>query len=128
MVDLPPPRHISTLRSVIARDPPQRQVMPPDRTLPARGTNGEVGWTEAHAVSFMRAAVAGDASHALAFGISFFAARVPNHELPHSPPLNQLIDPQAQRIIDFLDAIGLPSDNIIAAQSERAIIGDNLSR
>jgi hypothetical protein len=45
-----------------------------------------------------------------------------------SPPLNQLIDPQAQRIIDFLDAVGLPSDNIIAAQSERAIIGDNLPR
>ena len=37
-----------------------------------------------------------------------------------------LIDPQAQRIVDFLQQIGLPSDNIIAEQSERAIIGQNL--
>ena len=38
-----------------------------------------------------------------------------------------LIDPQAQRVIEFLEEIGLPSDNIIAEQSERAIIGQNLS-
>lgn len=37
-----------------------------------------------------------------------------------------LIDPQAQRVVDFLQQIGLPSDNIIAEQSERAIIGQNL--
>jgi hypothetical protein len=37
-----------------------------------------------------------------------------------------LIDPQAQRVVDFLEQVGLPSDNIIAAQSERAIIGQNL--
>ncbi len=37
-----------------------------------------------------------------------------------------LIDPQAQRIVEFLKQIGLPSDNIIAAQEERAIIGQNL--
>lgn len=37
-----------------------------------------------------------------------------------------LIDPQAQRVVDFLEQIGLPSDNIIANQSERAIIGQNL--
>ena len=38
-----------------------------------------------------------------------------------------LIDPQAQRIVNFLEQIGLPSDNIIAEQSERAIIGQNLA-
>jgi len=37
-----------------------------------------------------------------------------------------LIDPQAQRIVEFLEQIGLPADNIIAEQSERAIIGQNL--
>ncbi|MBN4073495.1 hypothetical protein JYT23_01520 [Mariprofundus ferrooxydans] len=37
-----------------------------------------------------------------------------------------LIDPQAQRVVEFLVQIGLPSDNIIAEQSERAIIGQNL--
>ncbi len=37
-----------------------------------------------------------------------------------------LIDPQAQRVVEFLEQIGLPSDNIIAAQSERTIIGQNL--
>jgi hypothetical protein len=37
-----------------------------------------------------------------------------------------LVDPQAQRIVDFLAQVGLPSDNIIARQSERAIIGQNL--
>nr|WP_313093226.1 hypothetical protein [Moraxella sp. CTOTU48268] len=37
-----------------------------------------------------------------------------------------LIDPQVQRILDFLDHVGLPSDNIIAQQSERNIIGNNL--
>lgn len=38
----------------------------------------------------------------------------------------ELVDPQAQRIVDFLEQVGLPSDNIIAQQSERAIIGQNL--
>lgn len=37
-----------------------------------------------------------------------------------------LIDPQAQRIVDFLDQIGLPSDNIIAPLTERSKIGANL--
>lgn len=37
-----------------------------------------------------------------------------------------LVDPQAQRIVDFLGHIGLPNDNIIAEQSERQIIGQNL--
>lgn len=41
------------------------------------------------------------------------------------PPM-QLIDPQAQIIVDFLKNIGLPHDNIIAAQDQRAIIGQNL--
>jgi hypothetical protein len=48
-------------------------------------------------------------------------------ELSRLPP-NQLVDPQVQQIVDFLDSVGLPSDNIIAAQSERSIIGDNLPR
>lgn len=38
-----------------------------------------------------------------------------------------IIDPQAQRIIEFLDQIGLPSDNIIADQTQRSIIGSNLT-
>jgi hypothetical protein len=46
-------------------------------------------------------------------------------DLTKVPP-SQLVDPQAQRIVDFLDAVGLPSANIIAAQSERSIIGENL--
>ncbi len=37
-----------------------------------------------------------------------------------------LVDPQAQLVVDFLERIGLPADNIIAEQSERAIIGQNL--
>ena len=37
-----------------------------------------------------------------------------------------LVDPQAQRIVEFLQQIGLPYDNIIAEQSERNIIGTNL--
>lgn len=37
-----------------------------------------------------------------------------------------LVDPQAQRVVDFLQQFGLPSDNIIADQNERAIIGQNL--
>ncbi len=47
-----------------------------------------------------------------------------NNLIPNRP--NELIDPQAQRIVDFLRDIGLPSENIIADQSERAIIGANL--
>lgn len=37
-----------------------------------------------------------------------------------------LVDPQAQRVVDFLQQVGLPFDNIIAQQSERNIIGQNL--
>lgn len=44
---------------------------------------------------------------------------VPNSQM-------QLIDPQAQIIIDFLKNIGLPHDNIIATKEQRAIIGQNL--
>lgn len=39
-----------------------------------------------------------------------------------------LIDHQAQMVVDFLEQIGLPKDNIIAAQSERTIVGKNLKR
>jgi len=42
------------------------------------------------------------------------------------PTHTELVDPQAQRVVEFLEQIGLPSDNIIAEQSERAIIGQNL--
>jgi hypothetical protein len=38
----------------------------------------------------------------------------------------QLVDPQAQIIIDFLKNIGLPHENIIATQDQRAIIAQNL--
>ncbi len=38
-----------------------------------------------------------------------------------------LVDQQAQRVVDFLQQFGLPSDNIIAEQNERAIIGQNLA-
>lgn len=37
-----------------------------------------------------------------------------------------IVDAQAQRIVEFLGHIGLPTDNIIAEQSERNIIGQNL--
>lgn len=37
-----------------------------------------------------------------------------------------LIDPQAQRVVEFLEQVGLPSENIIANQSEREQIGKNL--
>lgn len=46
-------------------------------------------------------------------------------ELTQSKPTD-LIDPQAQRLVEFLREMGLPSENIIAEQSERAIIGANL--
>jgi hypothetical protein len=39
---------------------------------------------------------------------------------------NELIDPQAQMLVGFLQDMGLPSDNIIADQAERKTIGDNL--
>lgn len=42
------------------------------------------------------------------------------------PTQTELVDPQAQRVVEFLEKIGLPSDNIIAEQSERSIIGQNL--
>lgn len=38
----------------------------------------------------------------------------------------ELIEQQVQKITDFLEIIGLPSDNIIANVSERDIIGKNL--
>jgi hypothetical protein len=37
-----------------------------------------------------------------------------------------LVDPQAQLVVEFLEKFGLPSENIIADQSERAIVGQNL--
>jgi hypothetical protein len=37
-----------------------------------------------------------------------------------------LVDPQAQMVVNFLEKIGLPHDNIIATQDQRAIIGKNL--
>lgn len=40
----------------------------------------------------------------------------------------ELIEKQVQRITKFLDLIGLPSDNIIANNSERDIIGKNLPK
>lgn len=39
---------------------------------------------------------------------------------------NSLLDPQAQRLVDFLRDVGLPHDNIMADPSERAIIASNL--
>lgn len=38
----------------------------------------------------------------------------------------ELIDPHAQRVVDFLEQVGLPVDNIIAEQKERSIIGQSL--
>jgi len=38
----------------------------------------------------------------------------------------ELIDPKVQMILVFLEQVGLPSDNIIAEQSQRAIIVQNL--
>ena len=40
---------------------------------------------------------------------------------------NELIDPQAQMLVNFLDDMGLPSENIIAEVDQRQVIGDNLS-
>lgn len=39
---------------------------------------------------------------------------------------NELIDPQANMLVEFLRDMGLPSENIIADLSERNIVGDNL--
>ena len=39
---------------------------------------------------------------------------------------NELVDPQAQMLVGFLKEMGLPSDGIIADQTERRAIGDNL--
>jgi hypothetical protein len=39
---------------------------------------------------------------------------------------NELIDPQAQLLVEFLKDMGLPSENIIADAGQRRIIGDNL--
>nr|CAD6438286.1 hypothetical protein REQ54_04554 [Rhizobium sp. Q54] len=39
---------------------------------------------------------------------------------------HSLVDPQAQRLIDFLRDVGLPHDNIMADPGERAIIAANL--
>ena len=46
-------------------------------------------------------------------------------EIVASAP-NSLLDPQAQRLVDFLRDVGLPHDNIMADPSERAIIAGNL--
>ncbi|WP_288458904.1 hypothetical protein [uncultured Chryseobacterium sp.] len=46
-------------------------------------------------------------------------------ELIHQDGSN-LIHPQVQSIINFLDSMGLPSDNIIAGLDQREIIGKNL--
>lgn len=40
---------------------------------------------------------------------------------------NAIIDPQAQLIVDYLSELGLPAENIIADQSQREIIGENLN-
>lgn len=39
---------------------------------------------------------------------------------------NQIVDVQAQRIVDFLTSAGLPAENIIATAAEREVIGNNL--
>ena len=39
---------------------------------------------------------------------------------------NSLVDPQAQRLVEFLRDVGLPHDNIMADPSERSIIASNL--
>ncbi|MCA3173071.1 MAG: hypothetical protein ING25_08440 [Burkholderiales bacterium] len=41
-------------------------------------------------------------------------------------PPNNLVDPQAQRLVDFLRDVGLPHENVLADPSERAIIANNL--
>jgi len=41
---------------------------------------------------------------------------------------SDIVDPQAQMVISFLEQVGLPSDNIIASQEERLIIGSNVAR
>lgn len=41
-------------------------------------------------------------------------------------PQMQLVDPQAQMIVEVLQSIGLPHDNIIASAEDRAIIGHSL--
>jgi hypothetical protein len=43
-----------------------------------------------------------------------------------SPTSHELVDPQAQRIVEFLENIGLPHEGIIASQDQREIVGDNL--
>lgn len=39
---------------------------------------------------------------------------------------NSIVDNQAQKIVDYLESVGLPSENIIADISERKTIGNNL--
>jgi hypothetical protein len=39
---------------------------------------------------------------------------------------NSLVDPQAQRLVDFLRDVGLPHENIMAEPAERSIIASNL--
>jgi hypothetical protein len=39
---------------------------------------------------------------------------------------HELVDEQAQRVVSFLESVGLPAENIIASQSERSIIGKNI--
>ena len=47
-----------------------------------------------------------------------------NDVVPIAP--GELIDPQSQRIVEFLGSIGLPSDNIVADLAQRSSIGKNL--
>jgi hypothetical protein len=42
------------------------------------------------------------------------------------PKPNQIVDVQAQKIVEFLTSVGLPADNIIATAAEREVIGNNL--
>ena len=39
---------------------------------------------------------------------------------------SQLIDPQSQRIVEIVQGLGLPTDNIIADLSQRIAIGQNI--
>src|SRR4051812_3583361 len=40
---------------------------------------------------------------------------------------NEIVDPQAQMLVGFLQEMGLPAENIIASQEERRVIGSNLA-
>ena len=44
-----------------------------------------------------------------------------------SKTANQFLDPQAQLIVNYLNDMGLPSENILAELDQRNVIGDNLT-